>query len=135
MVRPVARDHYFPGRYTIDHPSNKCNHAISKAKVALCTTGTAYQNAQSPHPCIASYLQRCNILVLEEAQQLGEHKGTYAQSLTRGDCLHALTGDDKQSQGGLAAGADGEVVRDRITESNIGLRGQHRWYTPATLAL
>eukprot|EP00438_Fugacium_kawagutii_P032632 Skav232017 [mRNA] locus=scaffold3320:112117:113151:+ [translate_table: standard] len=135
MVRPVARDHYLPGRFTIDHPSNKCTHAISKATVVLCTTGTAYQNAQSPHPCIASYLQRCNILVLEEAQQLGEHKGTYAQSLTRSDCLHVLTGDDKQSQGGLAAGVDAEVVRDRITESNIGLRGQHRWFTPGTLAL
>eukprot|EP00438_Fugacium_kawagutii_P018591 Skav209993 [mRNA] locus=scaffold3061:4758:4949:- [translate_table: standard] len=39
MVRPVARDHYFPGRYTIDHPSNKCNHAISNAKVVHAPRG------------------------------------------------------------------------------------------------
>lgn len=74
------------------------------AKVVICTTGIVRQSALSFQPVVFQRLKRSNILACEEAQQLGEVKAAYAQSLTRKDCLHLLAGDDKQSPGGLAPG-------------------------------
>lgn len=114
---------------SIDVPSNKCTLQVQRAKVFICTTGVILQSAQSFQPVAYQHLRRSNILICEEAQQLGEVKNAYAQALTRRDCFHFLATDDKQSQGGLAPG-HALAVRERLSVLTLGLRSNHKWRAP-----
>lgn len=133
--RPVGREHYNAQHpHLIDVQANKRTAQVIRARVLICTTGIIHQSAPSFQPIAYQHLRQSNLLVCEEAQQLGEVKSAYAQSLTKRDCFHLLTRDDKQSHGRFAPGPDAAAVRERLSVTAIGLRAKHNWTTPQGLS-
>lgn len=81
--------------------SDNCQKQVAEAKVLICTTGVIHVASEGYRQHIAERLLKSSICVREEAQQPGDIKGAYAQSLPCLGCLQIVVGDFHQGQGGI----------------------------------
>lgn len=119
----------------MDAPANDCRYQVEQAKVVICTTGVSDASAEGFNQQLLYHVKASSLCVHEEAQQQGDIKGTHAQSIPQYGRLQVNAGDVHQSQGGVEDKSQKtQDIRRRITASKIGLRADHNWKEPRTLA-
>ena len=124
--------HYLIDVVNRDSESGK---RISRAKVLVVTTGTAFKAVDHWQSEIADHIGASSIFVHEEAQQAPELLSVSAVAMMRVPCFLLYLGDPNQSPGGIKDTKLAQHLRSELQKLPIGLRAGQVNRTPASLCI
>ena len=130
FIRPVGREEVEANtaKTAFDLPASQAASYIPGCRVVIATTGLVWEQKGQSHSTLNTHMENIDILINEEAQQDMDLKSAFAPAVPRQPFFRAILGDPRQSPGGVAD--DQKAHRTLLLKARIGLRADHRWYTP-----